>query len=123
LADHATFIQRESYVFEVVDGDGLGAVAAEDEAVGAVEDGPVAVLGVEAVEGGVEAEVGHGAPGAFEPVAVLVGHIPLLLPLGARREELRVVGHVELASVLEAPAVGAVVAEQDAVAVELGQDL
>ncbi|MFO1482386.1 MAG: hypothetical protein U1F71_03385 [Verrucomicrobiaceae bacterium] len=38
LADHAAFVERDSHVFDVLDADGLGAVAGEEEA-GAGGDG------------------------------------------------------------------------------------
>jgi hypothetical protein len=68
-------------------------------------------------------QLGDRPPVTLEPAAVLVGPVALLLPLGAWREELRVVGHIELACVLDAPAVRTVVAEQHGVGVDLLEDL
>ena len=64
------------------------------------------------------------SPVTLEPAAVLVGAVALLLPLRPRWKELGVAGHVEVAlRVADAPAVGAVVAEQDGVGVDLLQEL
>ncbi|GBE47242.1 hypothetical protein BMS3Bbin12_00397 [bacterium BMS3Bbin12] len=62
-------------------------------------------------------------PVALEPAAVLVGAIALGLPLGAWWEELGIVGHVKFCGVLDAPAVGAVIAEEHGVGVDLLEDL
>ena len=63
------------------------------------------------------------APAAEQPAAVLVGAVALGLPLRAGREQARVAGHVELSGVADAPAAGAVVAEQHRVGVNLLQYL
>ena len=64
-----------------------------------------------------------GPPVAQEPAAVLVGPVALRLPPRAGREEMRVVRHVELGGVTDAPAVGSLVADQHGVGVDLLQDL
>ena len=69
-------------------------------------------------------EFGDWAPVALDPAAVLVGAVAPILPLRARGEELGVAGHVQVAlGVLDSPAVGAVVAEEHGVRVDLFKDL
>ena len=64
-----------------------------------------------------------GTPVAEQPAAVFVGAVALGLPLRAGREQTRVARHVKLGGVADAPAAGAVVAEQHRVGVDLLQYL
>src|SRR5690606_27947123 len=62
-------------------------------------------------------------PIALDPAAVLVRSVAISLPLRPRRKKFRVVRHVELPGVRDPPTVGAVVAEENGVRVNLLQDL
>ena len=67
-------------------------------------------------------ELLDGVPIAEQPATVFVGPVALGLPLRAGRKETRVVRHVEFGGVTDAPPVGAIVAEQNGVGVNLLED-
>ena len=105
--------------------------AGEDDAFGDVGAGDgesvVGGLGTAGFAFGERLDAEFGAklfdrlPGSLDPAAVLVGPVAPLLPLRPRREELRVVRHVEFGGVLDAPAASGLVAQQHAVGVDLRQ--
>ena len=80
-------------------------------------------LGVGRIDAERLPELLDGAPVTEQPSAVLIGAVTLRLPARSGREKARVVRHVKLGRVADAPSIGAVIAKEHGVGVDLLEDL